>query len=90
MKVTVEVDEKWVRLARSPIYLVVSTLTGVSVSFAPLFLYWSGKGTFYQGHEGIIVPLCFAVIYLVPAFYFSVGAAVAKELRDKPNQSTTV
>jgi hypothetical protein len=44
MKVTVEVDQKWVSLARSPIYFVVAALAGVSITFAPLFLYWSGKG----------------------------------------------
>jgi hypothetical protein len=69
MKVTVEIDQKWVRLARSPLYYIVTTLTGASVTFAPLFLYWSGKGTFYHGHEGITVPLCFVVIYFVPGFY---------------------
>ena len=82
MTVTVEIDEKWVRLARSPLYYVVAALTGISVTFAPLFLYWSGKGTFYHGYEGIIVPLCFVVIYFVPGFYFSIGTAVAKKLRN--------
>ena len=51
MKVTVEIDQKWVRLARSRLYYIVAGLTGVSVTFAPLFLYWSGKGTFYHGYE---------------------------------------
>ncbi len=83
MKVTVEIDEKWVRLARSPLYHVVAALTGVSVTFAPIFLYWSGKGTFYHGYEVVIVPLCFVVIYFVPSFYFGIGTAVAKELREK-------
>jgi hypothetical protein len=81
MKVTVEIDQKWVRIARSPVYFIVSALTGVSVTFAPLFLYWSGTGRFYPGHEGIIVPLCFVVIYCVPCFYFLLGSVVAKELR---------
>jgi hypothetical protein len=81
MKVTVEIDQKWVRLARSPLYYIAAGLTGVSVTFAPLFLYWSGKGTFFHGYEWIIVPLCFVVIYFVPGFYFGIGTAVAKELR---------
>jgi hypothetical protein len=81
MKVTVEIDEKWVRIARSPIYFIVSALTGVSVTFAPLFLYWSGRGKFYSGYEEIVVPLCFAVIYCVPIFYFRLGSVVARELR---------
>jgi len=81
MKVTVDVSPTWVKIARSPIYLIVSSLTGVSVSFAPLFLYWSGKGKFYPGYEWIVVPLCFAVICVVPLFYFRLGNVVAKELR---------
>jgi hypothetical protein len=81
MKVTVEVDQKWVRIARSPLYYIVTALTGGSISFAPLFLYWSGKGTFYHGYEWIIVPLCFVVIYLVGAFYIGLGTTVVKELR---------
>jgi hypothetical protein len=81
MKVTVQIDEKWAKIARSPIYVIVSALTGVSISFAPLFLYWSGKGKFYPRYEWIVVPLCFAVIYLVPLFYFRLGSVVAAELR---------
>jgi hypothetical protein len=80
-RVTIEVDAKWTKIVRSPVYFIVSGLTGVSVTFAPLFLYWSGKGTFYPGYERIVVPLCFAVIYIIPWFYFKIGQAVAKELR---------
>jgi hypothetical protein len=82
-KVTVELDSKWARLARSPIYFVVAALQGVSVTFAPLFLYWSGQGKFFPGSERIVVPVCFAVIFLVPTFYFLLGTAVVRELRRK-------
>jgi hypothetical protein len=81
MTVSVEIDPRWVRIVRSPVYVVVSALTGVSISFAPLFLYWSGKGKFFPGYEWFVVPLCFAVIYLVPAFYFVLGGMVARKLR---------
>jgi hypothetical protein len=84
--VTVEVDPKWVKFVRSPIFSIVAALQGVAVSFAPLFLYWSGKGEFYHGYEWFIVPLCFAVICLVPLVYFRLGGAVIKELR-KPTAS---
>ncbi|MGB2606258.1 MAG: hypothetical protein WBC78_21815 [Candidatus Sulfotelmatobacter sp.] len=81
MKVTVEIGPTWVKMARSPIYFVVSGLMGVSVTFAPLFLYWSGKGKFYPGYEWIVIPLCFAAIDLVVTFYFGLGNIVARELR---------
>jgi hypothetical protein len=87
-RITIDVNPKWAWLARSPLYVIVSALSGVSVSFAPLFLYWSGKGTFFPGYERVIVPLCFAVIYLVPAFYFVVGQAVASKLRRLSNQQS--
>ena len=53
MKVTVEVDQKWVTIARSPIYFIVSALAGVSITIASLFLYWSGKGKFYPTMRGL-------------------------------------
>jgi len=38
-KVTIEINSKWVRIVRSPLYWIVAALQGLSVSFAPLFLY---------------------------------------------------
>lgn len=81
--VTVEIDSRVVRFVRSPAFPVVAGLQGVSISFAPLFLYWSGQGKFYHGFEWFVVPLCFAVICLVPLVYFRLGGAIAKELRKK-------
>jgi hypothetical protein len=81
MTVTVEIDSSWVNFIRSPAFIAVSALSGVSISFAPYFLYLSGQGKFYHGGEWLIVPLCFAVIYLVPLVYIRIGSAVIKELR---------
>ena len=64
-------------------YSAVSALTGISVSFAPLFLYLTGKGTFHLGPDWIVIPLCFAVIFLVPSFYFRLGDEVIKALRQE-------
>jgi hypothetical protein len=79
--VTVEIDAKWAKIVRSPAFSIVAALQGVAISFAPLFLYWSGQGKFYHGYERFIVPLCFAVIYLVPLVYFRLGGAVINGLR---------
>jgi hypothetical protein len=84
MTVTVDIDSKWVRFIRSPLYVVISSLAGVSVSFAPLFLYWSGQGKFFAGYERVIVPICFAVIYLVPFVYIRLGLIVAAKVREFP------
>lgn len=82
-KVTIEIDSKWVKIAHSPVYWIVAALQGLSVSFAPLFLYWSGKGMFDHESERLIVPSCFAVIFFVGFFYILLGAAVIGELRKK-------
>ena len=81
-KVTIEIDSRWVKIVRSPLYWIVAALQGLSISFAPLFLYWSGKGMFH-GSEWIVVPSCFAVILLVGFFYILLGSAVIGELRKK-------
>ena len=80
MRVTVEVDSILVAVARSPLYTILSALTGISVTFAPLFLYWSGQGKFDR-YEKFVVPACFAVIYFVGLFYLRLGNILAKELR---------
>ena len=81
-KVSIEIDSRWAKVVRSPLYWIVAALQGVSVTFAPLFLYWSGKGMF-RGSESLVVPSCFAVILLVGFFYMLLGGAVIGELRKK-------
>lgn len=82
-KVTVEIDSRWVKIVRSPLYWIVAALQGVSISFAPLFLYWSGKGKFYPGYEWFIAPLCYVVILVVGLFYMLLGSAVIGALRKR-------
>ncbi len=79
-KVTIEISAKWGRLVRSPFMLIIAALQGVSISFAPLLLYWSGKGEFYPDSQWIL-PVLFAIAYLIPLFYFFIGGPVVKELR---------
>ncbi|MGB9409543.1 MAG: hypothetical protein WCA89_18560 [Terracidiphilus sp.] len=83
-KVTIEVNSKWVKIVRSPLYWIVAALQGVTVSFAPLFLYWSGKGYFPPEENRYVVPLCFATIFFVGVFYMLLGGQVIKELRKAP------
>ena len=82
MTIEVEIDSRWVRVVHSPIYTwIVTPLTGVAISFAPLFLYWCGKGTFFPGTRWIVVPACFVVIYFVGMFYIALGSSVVTALR---------
>jgi hypothetical protein len=82
-KVSIEIDSRWVRVVRSPMYFIVVALHGISISFAPLFLYWSGRGNYFGGFEWLVVPRCFAVIFVVSVFYFSFGGSVIRQLRQK-------
>ncbi len=86
-KVTVEIDSISAKIARSPLYFIVTTLQGVSITFAPLFLYRCGKGKFDLAPERIVVPLCFAVIFLTPLLYFRLGNIVINELRRNGNSA---
>ena len=79
MKVKIEIDSRWQRIVRSPIFYVVAALQGVAITFAPLFLYQCGQKKWF-GYEPVIVPVCFAVIFLVGMFYFALGGAVIREL----------
>ena len=65
MKVTVEVDQKMGEPGSLATLLCCDWSNRRSVTFAPIFLHLSGKGTFY----------------FVPSFYFTVGTAGAKESR---------
>jgi len=80
-KVTIQIDSKWQRIVRSPVYYLIAALQGVAVTFVPFALYWCGKGRF--GKEAVVVPIYFAIILFVSIFYFRLGAAVVKELLKK-------
>jgi hypothetical protein len=79
--VTIQIGATWASIARSPVYWIIAALQGVSVTFAPLFLYWSGRGGYSLGYEWVVVPVCLAVMYLVPLFHFQFSNRVIEELR---------
>jgi hypothetical protein len=82
-KITIQIDSKWQKIVNSPLFYVVAALQGVAITFAPLFLYWTAKGQMFRGSEPVIVPFCFAVIFLVPLFYYRLGGIVVNELKNK-------
>lgn len=75
-KITIEIDSKWQKIVRSPIFYIVASLQGVAGSFAPLFLYWSGKGMFGEWETEVVIA-CIAVIFPVLGFYMLLGTAGA-------------
>jgi hypothetical protein len=78
--VSIEIDSKWVKRVRSPLYWVVGSVQGVAITFSPLFLYGAGKGWFRR-YDYVVAALCFATILLVGFFYVRLGNEVIRELR---------
>jgi hypothetical protein len=88
--ITVQVDAKWLRRAKSPIIMMpIAALTGVSVTFAPLYLLYCGQFDEFGIVEWIGVPICFLIIYLVPGFYMSLASEVLGQLVKQQESSTT-
>jgi hypothetical protein len=82
--VTIEIDSRWSKRVNSPLFRVVQTVQGVAVSFAPLFLYESGKGWF-RNYEYAVAGSCLAII-LLGFFYIQLGGEIIRELRRKASQ----
>ena len=86
-KVTIQLDSSWVKVVHSTKFKVVMALQGVSVTFAPLFLFWSGNDRFLDGFRWVLAIACFVIIIFVGSFNMRLGAAVLKELIQYPPQA---
>jgi hypothetical protein len=80
-KVTVEVDSKWVDRINSPFFTVIQALTGVSLTFAPLFLYWAGSWGLTGPLKWTIIIVCFGLILIVPGYYIWCASPIILQLR---------
>ena len=79
--VTIEVDSKWVARINSPLFAIVQALSGVSITFAPLFLYWAGSWGLTGPVKWITIVVCFALIVIVPGYYMWVASPIVSKLR---------
>lgn len=79
--VVVEISPKWVSLIKSPLMWLVWALQGVAITFAPLFLYWSGRELFVPAERRIVVPACFLMIFLEGLFFCSLANHVIGQVR---------
>ena len=80
-------DAYWIA-QKSVLFFTVAALTGVSITFSPLFLYQLGREG--VGWSDWRLWACFGVTYLVPMFYMRIGGAVATQAwkdRKKEKQS---
>lgn len=81
--VQVSIDSKWVKMINSPLYIIVQALTGVSVSFAPLFLYFAGEWGLRGLSKWLIFISCYGIILFVFAFYMGLALSVIRQIRMK-------
>lgn len=79
-KVWVEVNANWVSRVRSPLFLLIAGLTGVSITFAPLGLVTLGSMTPWTTYHWLAAGTCFALIYFVPGWYMRLAGEVLKQL----------
>jgi len=79
--VTIEVDSKWVARINSPLITIVQALSGVSITFAPLFLYWAGSWGLSGPVKWITIIVCFALIVIVPGYYIWFASPIIRQLR---------
>lgn len=89
--VTVSIDAKWKRRVKSP-YIMgpVAALTGVSVTFAPLYLFTRGPIGELEAWEWVGVAASVLMIYLVPGFYMRLAAEVMAALLRADQEAAAV
>ena len=77
--VVVQIPDRWQRFANSRLLVVVTALTCLSLSFAPVFLFQLAKtGVTYTDPRVIV---CFASIVLLPLIYLRLATVCIKQLR---------
>jgi hypothetical protein len=64
---------------------VVAALTSLSLTFAPLFLFYSGKNGVSQYDPRVII--CFAANFLVPLVYIRFATLCFDQVRASKNDS---
>lgn len=81
--VNVQISAKWVRYVNSPLFVVISAFTGVSITFVPLAML--GLGIWNQWNVLTVAAAagCWAIGYLVPMFYFRIAGEVIKQIYKK-------
>lgn len=83
-KVIIELDQKWVKRINSPLGKSSQILSGVSVSFAPLFLYLYGQGNHpLLGPSWVGVSICWRIILLSGLFHITLAQYIVQQVQNK-------
>ena len=79
-KIWVEVDRKWIGRVQSPLFIVVSAFTGVSITFAPLALLFLNYIPLPSVYRWTIAGICLTLIFVIPGWYMRLAGEVLKQL----------
>ena len=82
----IELPEGWLRFVRSQATVLVTALTCLSLTFAPLALFNLGKAGVDSRDPRVIA--CFAVIVLVPLVYIRLATVFVKQVRAASYESS--
>jgi hypothetical protein len=77
-EITITVPGTWRWLATTRWLLPIQALTGVSVSFVPMYLLDLGRAQ--AGYDNPWVWLCLAIIFFVPGFYIYIACRVLGQI----------
>lgn len=88
-EVAIKISQEWARRCRSPLANVAIALSGVSVSFAPAFLYAYGRGYAPLGPGTIGIPLCWLMILIPGIFFLRLGHHVLDWVRHADDDPDT-
>lgn len=80
-KITIEIDEKWVRMVNSRIFQVIAKLSVILLGLIPFSLSM-------LGHKGCLISdtrviICLAVIYLAVLFYIHVAWVFIRQIQSQ-------
>jgi len=84
---TIQIDDKWKQRIRSPLYKVVSSMQGVALSFAPIFIYMIAKGIILKEVEWLVVPICFMIILVVGVFNLKLAQATVNGIKNAEDRT---
>ena len=85
-KITIQLDSRWARRARSRLYWTVAALTPVVPLAVTNLALGSGESRHFLLHI-LVMVFCWAVFIIVFTFYVTLGRTVLAELRKLEDES---
>lgn len=79
-RISIDLTEGWIKLAKSPVRTVIAALSCLSLSFGPLFLFTYGKEGLRYTDPKVIA--CFGAVFLIPLVYIRLASVVLTQVRE--------